>query len=68
MYKRLVILIVLFSFVISPTQGFAAEKLTDEQIYTKRMELFQKSEALTHIPWYYLAAIDQYERSLRFAR
>ncbi len=68
LYKRLVILIVLFSFVISPTQGFAAEKLTDEQIYTKRMELFQKSEALTHIPWYYLAAIDQYERSLRFAR
>nr|WP_226677211.1 M23 family metallopeptidase [Rossellomorea aquimaris] len=54
--------------MISPTQGFAAEKLTDEQIYTKRMELFQKSEALTHIPWYYLAAIDQYERSLRFAR
>ena len=68
MYKRLVLLIVLFCFVISPTQGFAAEKLTDEQIHTKRMELFQKSEALTHIPWYYLAAIDQYERSLRFAR
>ncbi|NMH68456.1 M23 family metallopeptidase [Bacillus sp. RO3] len=32
------------------------------------MELFQKSEALTQIPWYYLAAVDQYERSLRFAR
>ncbi|MGM0854590.1 MAG: M23 family metallopeptidase [Bacillota bacterium] len=54
--------------VISPCQTFAAKKLTEEQIHTKRMELFQKSAALTHIPWYYLAAIDQYERSLRFAR
>ncbi|WP_375162807.1 M23 family metallopeptidase [Rossellomorea sp. SC111] len=67
LYKRLIFCIVFF-LAISPCQGFAAEKLTDEQIYTKRMELFQKSEALTHIPWYYLAAIDQYERSLRFVR
>lgn len=67
MYKRLIFCIVFF-LAISPFKSYAAEKLTDEQIYTKRMELFQKSEALTHIPWYYLAAIDQYERSLRFAR
>ncbi|WP_442970806.1 M23 family metallopeptidase [Rossellomorea sp. LJF3] len=67
LYKRLVFCIAFF-FTISPCQSFAAEKLTDEQIHTKRMELFQKSEAMTQIPWYYLAAIDQYERSLRFAR
>ncbi|WP_064093174.1 M23 family metallopeptidase [Rossellomorea aquimaris] len=52
----------------SPYQTFAEEKLSEEQIHTKRMELFQKAEALTQIPWYYLAAVDQYERSLRFAR
>lgn len=68
MYKRLVLAFVVFCMLISPCQTFAAEKLTDEQIHTKRMELFQKSSALTHIPWYYLAAVDQYERSLRFAR
>ena len=25
-------------------------------------------EAVTHIPWYYLAAIDQYERNVRTSR
>ncbi|RBP05438.1 murein DD-endopeptidase MepM/ murein hydrolase activator NlpD [Rossellomorea aquimaris] len=68
MYKRLVLAFVAICMLTGPCQTFAAEKLTDEQIHTKRMELFQKSAALTHIPWYYLAAVDQYERSLRFAR
>src|SRR5699024_12728164 len=27
------------------------------------MALYEKTEALTQIPWYYIAAIDQYERS-----
>ena len=68
MYKRLVFTIVAFLMLTGPSLSSAAETLTDEEIHTKRMELFQKSEALTQIPWYYLAAIDQYERSLRFAR
>lgn len=29
------------------------------------MALYKKTEALTQIPWYYLAAIDQYERNIR---
>lgn len=32
------------------------------------MELYKKVEATTNIPWYYLAAIDQYERNLRQVR
>ncbi|BCB05484.1 L-Ala--D-Glu endopeptidase [Bacillus sp. KH172YL63] len=68
MYKRLVLTIVAIFVLTGPGRSVAAEPLTDEQIHTKRMELFQKSETLTQIPWYYLAAIDQYERSLRFAR
>ncbi|WML46416.1 M23 family metallopeptidase [Neobacillus sp. PS3-40] len=36
--------------------------------YQKRMELYKKVEAITQIPWYYLAAIDQYERNIRQVR
>nr|WP_304956831.1 M23 family metallopeptidase [Virgibacillus sp. NKC19-16] len=43
--------------------AFAEEK--DEDIYDKRMALFKKTEALTQIPWYYLAAIDNYERNIQ---
>ncbi|RLQ96875.1 M23 family metallopeptidase [Falsibacillus albus] len=32
------------------------------------MGLYKKMDALTQIPWYYFAAIDQYERSVRLAR
>jgi murein DD-endopeptidase MepM/ murein hydrolase activator NlpD len=37
-------------------------------IFTKRLELFKKVSYLTGIPWYYIAAIDQYERSLSITR
>lgn len=37
--------------------------LADDTIYQKRMSLYRKTEALTQIPWYYIAAIDQYERN-----
>lgn len=37
----------------------------EDSIYTERLALFKKTEALTHIPWYYFAAIDNYERNKR---
>ena len=37
-------------------------------ILTTRMELYKSTESLTNIPWYYLAAVDQYERNVRQAR
>lgn len=33
-----------------------------EDLYEQRMALYKKTETLTQIPWYYIAAIDQYER------
>jgi peptidoglycan LD-endopeptidase LytH len=39
-----------------------------KQIFAKRLELFEKVSILTGIPWPYIAAIDQYERSLSIAR
>ena len=40
----------------------------DEDDIPKRMELYQSVETLTNIPWYYLAAVDQYERNVRQSR
>lgn len=36
----------------------------DNNIYQTRMALYKKTESLTQIPWYYIAAIDQYERNM----
>lgn len=36
--------------------------------WKKRMDLFKKEETTTNIPWYYFAAIDQYDRVIRNTR
>lgn len=41
-----------------PTSSFA-----HTNIYEERMALYKKMETVLSIPWYYVAAIDQYERS-----
>ncbi|TMN21267.1 M23 family metallopeptidase [Lentibacillus cibarius] len=40
-----------------------AKEAEDKSIHEQRMALYRKTEAITQIPWYYLAAIDQYERN-----
>nr|WP_312857339.1 M23 family metallopeptidase [Neobacillus endophyticus] len=40
----------------------------DQDPNQERMKLYKKIEAVTNIPWYYLAAVDQYERSIRQVR
>lgn len=40
----------------------------ESNVFVQRMELYQKVESVTNIPWYYLAAIDQYERNVRQSR
>src|SRR5699024_5220430 len=34
-----------------------------QDLHEKRMVVYKKTETLTQIPWYYIAAIDQYERN-----
>jgi peptidoglycan LD-endopeptidase LytH len=55
-----VLLIILTSCLFS--LQIAAEE--EDSIYEKRMALYKKTEALTQIPWYYIAAVDQYERQI----
>lgn len=42
--------------------------MTEAEQYEKRFELYKKTEAASGVPWYYIAAIDQYERSIRHVR
>jgi peptidoglycan LD-endopeptidase LytH len=42
--------------------------MSDAEAFQKRMELYKRVETTTQIPWYYMAAVDHYERSLRFVR
>lgn len=37
----------------------------DESLYEERLALYKKTAAVSNIPWYYLAAIDQYERNMK---
>jgi len=61
MLKKIVLLCFLFGIV--PVSVFAKEN-GEGSIYAERMALYRKTEAVTQIPWYYLAAIDQYERNI----
>ncbi|GKU83202.1 L-Ala--D-Glu endopeptidase [Niallia sp. NCCP-28] len=65
MYKLIILLAVLiYSFPALPV----AAAMNQEDIYNKRLALYKKVEAVSQLPWYYLAAVDQYERNIRFAR
>ncbi|HLS60723.1 MAG TPA: M23 family metallopeptidase [Virgibacillus sp.] len=56
----LFLFILLFPF-LSQQNIYAADS---ESITDKRLALYKKTEAITQIPWYYLAAIDQFERNI----
>ncbi|MFD1851225.1 M23 family metallopeptidase [Oceanobacillus bengalensis] len=58
--RRVVPLFLLFCFLFA----FTVHAEDEENIYDKRMALFKKTEALTQIPWYYFAAIDNFERNI----
>lgn len=58
----LYIMLLLCVFLL-PTNVSAKSDSAD--IYKVRMALYKKTEALTQIPWYYIAAIDQYERQIQ---
>jgi peptidoglycan LD-endopeptidase LytH len=62
-------LICFFALFILFLPSYSGHAQTNEKnIYDSRMELYKGMEYVTNIPWYYLAAIDQYERNVRQAR
>lgn len=36
----------------------------ETSIHDQRLALYKKTETLTQVPWYYIAAVDQYERQI----
>lgn len=56
------VFVFLFSSVV-----LAAEGESREEILQKRMDYYMKYASVT-LPWYYLAAVDQYERNLQEVR
>lgn len=69
--QRLILLLAIF-LAASLWSGTAlaqeGQKLKEEEIIKERMALYLKYEALTLVPWYYLAAIDQFERNVARVR
>jgi hypothetical protein len=57
-----ILLVVCFSFTASSESVNAEEN--DDSVHENRMALFKKTEAITQIPWYYFAAIENYERNI----
>ncbi|WP_141432497.1 M23 family metallopeptidase [Bacillus sp. 03113] len=65
--RFLIIFPILLLLGTNPNFHVKAATLNSD-IYTQRMALYKKVETVTRIPWYYLAAVDQYERNVRQAR
>ncbi|MFB1051171.1 M23 family metallopeptidase [Paraliobacillus sp. JSM ZJ581] len=59
--KTLLIFCIIFPFFIS--QVIANDK--ESEAIAAKLALFKKTAALTQIPWYYLAAINQYESNIK---
>ncbi|WP_374724422.1 M23 family metallopeptidase [Calidifontibacillus erzurumensis] len=62
----LALILLLFTEIFGLNEASANTKTPS--INDERMALYRKVEAVTQIPWYYLAGIDQFERSVRRAR
>lgn len=64
--RRIFFTVILVLIIFQQKPVSANEK--NQNIYEQRMTLYKNVETVTQIPWYYLAAIDQYERSIRQVR
>lgn len=66
-FVKRVLLLTLILFTVFQTKSVLATD-NDIDINKERLQLFKNVETVTQIPWYYLAAIDQYERNIRHVR
>lgn len=66
--RKLLIVIILITVIPLSPNVTTANTEDQAKVYEERMGLYSKMETITQIPWYYFAAIDQYERSIRRSR
>jgi murein DD-endopeptidase MepM/ murein hydrolase activator NlpD len=65
---RVVLIIGTFLLFFTSSLAVRDAQAQEPDPYQERMKLYKKVETITQIPWYYLGAIDQYERSIRQVR
>lgn len=64
-YKALfLILTPVLLLILLPANAGASDVHTAETTARERQSLFEHMQAITGVPWYYLAAIDQFERNI----
>lgn len=68
MFYRILILFILAAYIPPCIPAQASASQDEQQLLKKRMEMYKRVEDSTQLPWYYIAAFDQYERSIRLAR
>ncbi|MRH44717.1 peptidoglycan DD-metalloendopeptidase family protein [Aquibacillus halophilus] len=54
----------LFILVFHPSES-SAEEDKEIDVNKEKLALYKKNEAVTNIPWFYLAAIDKYEKNIK---
>lgn len=67
--QRLMALLLACALLLVSTSVSEANTADERNtIYKQRMAYYLQMEQFTHIPWYYFAAIDQYERAIQATR
>ncbi|MBS3682152.1 M23 family metallopeptidase [Ornithinibacillus massiliensis] len=56
--------LLLFTILCILPASVLADEKKEETIYDQRLALYKKTETITEIPWYFIAAVDQYERQI----
>lgn len=62
-----VLIFISFIYTVLSTSVSANEALTREEILANRMDYYMKYSSV-EVPWYYLAAMDQFERNIQEVR
>lgn len=62
MLRKMTFLLAALFFLTAVLNPVHAEE-EEQDLHEKRMVLYKKTETVTQVPWYYIAAIDQYERN-----
>lgn len=63
LFRIVTVCSILFGLSLITTSVIYAEDEDDVNIYEERLALYKKTATITNVPWYYLAAMDHYERN-----